>query len=167
MEIVQAVSADELNQVRQLMRAFVEWHRWRHSDELNMVGRYFDEKSFVAELESLPGSYAPPKGRLLLALEEGQPAGCAALRAIDSKICEMKRMFVYPQFHSQGIGRALAERLIGEARQSGYSCIRLDTGPKQVEAQTLYRSLGFKEIEPYYDVSDELKHWLLFMELCL
>jgi N-acetylglutamate synthase and related acetyltransferases len=167
MEIIEAVSEDQINQVRQLMRAFVSWHKDRHSDELALIDRYFDENTFAAELASLPGQYAPPPGRLFLALEEGQPAGCAALRALDAKTCEMKRMFVYPQFHGKGIGRALAERLIHEARQIGYSCMRLDTGPKQFEAQTLYHSLGFKEIEPYYTVPEELRHWLLFMELSL
>jgi putative acetyltransferase len=167
MEIAQAASEDQLNQVRQLMHAFVNWHKVRHAADLPLIERYFDGNTFAAELASLPGKYVPPPGRLLLALEEGQPAGCAALRALDAKTCEMKRMFVYPQFHGKGIGRALAETLIREARQIGYSCMRLDTGPKQFEAQALYRSLGFKEIDPYYPVSEELQHWLLFMELSL
>jgi ribosomal protein S18 acetylase RimI-like enzyme len=79
----------------------------------------------------------------------------------------MKRMFVRPQFQGQGVGRALAERLIASARATGYSLMRLDTGFLQVEAQTLYRSLGFREIEPYYPVPEAVRGGALFMELLL
>jgi GNAT superfamily N-acetyltransferase len=98
---------------------------------------------------------------------DGQPAGRVALRRFDARSCEMKRMFVDPSFQGRGAGRALAERLIGEARTSGYSRMLLDTGFLQVEAQNLYRSLGFTEIAPYYAVSDTVRRGALFMELQL
>jgi len=167
MIIFQASKEIELEQVRRLMRTFIEWHRQRHANHLELIDQYFDQNTFEAELTALPGKYSPPRGRLLLAYEQNQPAGCVALREIDAVTCEMKRMFVYPQFHGQGIGRALAETVIREARAIGYTRMRLDTGPTQVEAQGLYRSLGFKVISPYYDLPENLKNWLVFMELTL
>ena len=167
MEIFQATTKAYLDEVRALMRAFIAWHRLRHFEDIALVDQYFDKMAFDAELAGLPGKYAPPRGRLMLAFQDDQPAGCVALREIDESFCEMKRMFVYPQFHRQGVGRALAEALIRDAKSSGYTCMRLDTGCKQVEAQRLYRSLGFKEIQPYYDLPEKLQNWLVFMELPL
>ena len=167
MKIVQPFTVKELDDVRALMRAFVDWHRQRHATDINLINAYFDEDAFAAELTALPGKYAPPNGRLFLALQDDIPAGCVALREVDGEAGEMKRMFVYPQFQGRGLGRALAEKVIHEARLIGYSSLRLDTGPKQVEAQGLYRSLGFKTIAPYYPVPDFLKNWLLFFQLDL
>jgi putative acetyltransferase len=102
------------------------------------------------ELAGLPGDYAPPEGRLLLLECEGQLAGCVALRKFDSGICEMKRLYLRPQLRGKGVGRALAERIIAEARQIGYRQMRLDTvGPVMKDAVEMYRKLGFKEIAPY------------------
>ena len=157
----------ELDQVRALMRAFVAWHRGRHGDDLALIDRYFDAAAFEAELASLPGKYAPPGGRLLLATYEGRGAGCVALRRIDERACEMKRMYVDAGLHGKGIGRALGAAIVAEARAAGYRTMYLDTSIRQHEAQALYRSLGFGEIEPYYDVTPELRDWLVFMELPL
>ena len=167
MEVLQAITEAQLEDVRALMRAFIDWHRQRHSDDLALIDQYFDKTAFDTELATLPGKYVPPQGCLLLAVQQNLPAGCVALREIDADFCEMKRMFVYPQFHQQGLGRSLAEALIREAKLSGYTCMRLDTGRKQVEAQSLYRSLGFKEIKPYYELPEKLQNWLVFMELKL
>jgi len=166
-KILNATADDQLNHVRDLIRAFVAWHRQRHQKDLSLIDQYFDAKAFEEELATLPGKYAPPKGRLQLALYNDQPAGCIALRELDTRICEMKRMFVYPELHGKGIGRALAEILIREAQSIGYRRMQLDTSVRQVEAQNLYRSLGFKEIAPYYELPEELKSWLVFMELSL
>ena len=95
------------------------------------------------------------------------PAGCVALRQIDAEACEMKRMFVYPQFHGLGIGRALADAVIERARQLNYARMLLDTSWRQKEAQALYRSYGFRDVAPYYDLPDDLRSWLVFMELPL
>ncbi len=149
------------------MRAFVAWHRQRHLQDLTLIDSYFDGAAFEAELAGLPGKYAPPHGGLLLAMAGDQPAGCVALRGIDSTRCEMKRMFVYPQYRGQGIGRALAEAVIRDARGIGYRCMLLDTSIRQVEAIALYRRQGFRDIPPYYDVSEALRNWLVFMELQL
>ncbi len=107
-------------------------------------------QNFDQELAALPGDYAPPAGRLLLAEYEGQLAGCVALHKLDAGICEMKRLYLRPQFRGKGIGRALAERIIAEARQIGYQRMRLDTvEPVMKDAVAMYRKLGFKEIAPY------------------
>jgi len=158
---------EQIEQVRALMRAFVDWHRERHIEDHELIDEYFNAKDFEEELASLPGKYSPPKGRLLLALHDSQPAGCAALHKIDDRACEMKRMFVYPQFQGKGVGRALAEALIQEARLIGYTSILFDTSFRQAEAQGLYRSLGFVKIEPYYELPEELQNWLVFMKLKL
>lgn len=166
-EIHNATSEPQLDQVRHLLRAFVDWHRRRHIEDRQLIDDYFADKAFEEELARLPGKYAPPSGRLLLAHFNGQTAGCAALRSIDHQTCEMKRMFVYPEFHGQRIGRALAEHLIQEARQIGYRSMLLDTSFRQTEAQNLYKKMGFQPIAPYYELPENLKDWLVFMALKL
>jgi GNAT superfamily N-acetyltransferase len=156
-----------LDDVRALMRAFVAWHRERHVEDLALIDEYFDKKEFEDELASLPGEYSPPDGQLLLAWDDDKPAGCVALRRIDSQACEMKRMFLYPQYLGKGIGRSLAQAIIRDARAAGYSTMRLDTSWRQQEAQALYSKLGFQRIDPYYDCPLVLKDWLVFFELRL
>jgi putative acetyltransferase len=111
-------------------------------------------QNFDKELAELPGDYVPPTGRLLLAEYEGQLAGCVALHqlspGIGSEFCEMKRLYLRPQFRGKGLGRALADRIIAEARQIGYRRMRLDTvEPVMKDAVAMYRKIGFKEIPPY------------------
>jgi putative acetyltransferase len=107
-------------------------------------------QNFDKELAGLPGEYAPPEGRLLLVECEGQLAGCVALHKLGRGICEMKRLYLRPQFRGKGLGRALAERVIAEARQVGYRRMRLDTvEPVMKDAVAMYRKLGFKQIAPY------------------
>jgi|SRR5580698_5274892 putative acetyltransferase len=109
-------------------------------------------QNFDQELASLPGHYAPPDGRLLLAEYESQLAGCVALHKLASESCEMKRLYLRPQFRGKGLGRAFANRIISEARAIGYQRMRLDTvEPVMKDAVAMYRRLGFKEIAPYCD----------------
>jgi putative acetyltransferase len=107
-------------------------------------------QGFDRELANLPGEYAAPEGRLLLAWKTDQAAGCVALHALAEGIGEMKRLYVRPAFRGMGLGRTLAERAIAEARAIGYTRMRLDTiAATMVEAVGLYRQLGFAEIAPY------------------
>lgn len=121
-------------------------------------------QNFEKELANLPRDYAPPQGRLLLALDGAQIAGCVALRQIDGETCEMKRLYVRPAFRGQGVGRELATTIIEQARSIGYVRMRLDTFSSMKEAIALYQSLGFRPIEPYRHNPIE---GAIFMELGL
>lgn len=135
----QAASTAQIAQVRELFL-----------DYAKSLGFSLCFQNFDQELAALPGHYAPPKGRLLLAEYDGQLAGCAALRELEAGICEMKRLYLRPALRGKGLGRAIAERLIAEARKIGYTRMRLDTvEPVMQDAVAMYRRLGFREIPPY------------------
>jgi len=138
--LVQVETPQQVEDVRQLLREY--------EASLN-VSLCF--QGFETELAELPGDYAPPRGRLLLGYDGGRPAGCIALRALDDETCEMKRLYLRPGFRGRGAGRRLAAAVISEARTLGYKRMRLDTLAAMREARTLYESLGFKRIVPYYD----------------
>jgi putative acetyltransferase len=135
----QAESSAQIAQVREL---FLEYAQ--------SLGFSLCFQNFDQELAGIPGDYAPPAGRLLLVEREGQLAGCVALHKLGPGVCEMKRLYLRPQFRGKGLGRALAERIITEARQIGYRRMRLDTvEPVMKDAVAMYRKLGFEEIAPY------------------
>ena len=142
--ITQAQSTAQIAQAREL---FLEYAQ--------SLGFSLCFQNFDTELAGLPGDYAPPEGRLLLAEYEGQLAGCVALHKLaaqkdDDGICEMKRLYLRLQFRGKGLGRVLADRVIAEARQIGYRRMRLDTvEPLMKDAVAMYRKIGFQEIAPY------------------
>jgi putative acetyltransferase len=152
--IVQASSPSQIAQAREL---FLEY---ANTLNFSLCFQNFDE-----ELATLPGHYAPPKGRLFLGEFEGHLAACVALRGLDEKICEMKRLYLRPAFRGKGLGRILADHLISEARHIGYDLMRLDTvEPVMKDAVAMYRRLGFREIPPYRDNPNP---GALYMELDL
>ena len=106
-------------------------------------------QGFTEELATLPGDYARPTGRLALAFQGNEVAGCGALRPLSSDVCEMKRLYVRPAFRGKGAGGAMIDALISSAREIRYQRMRLDTLPSMASAIAIYRSLGFKEIAPY------------------
>jgi ribosomal protein S18 acetylase RimI-like enzyme len=139
LEICQAESDSHIESIRTL---FLEYAQ--------SLGFSLCFQSFDQELAGLPGDYARPEGRLLLASVEGAPAGCVALHKLSAEICEMKRLYVRPQFRGKDLGKILAERVMAEARQTGYKQLRLDTvEPMMRTAVAMYRNLGFREIAPY------------------
>ena len=115
----------------------------------NSLGIDLGFQDFENELATLPGKYALPGGRLLLAWDGDHAVGCVALRPIDREHCEMKRLYVQPAMRGTGLGRALAERVCDEARTAGYRQICLDTLPSMQAAVGLYTDLGFAPVEPY------------------
>ncbi len=137
--IYQAINPEQVNQVRTLFQEYAE-----------SLGFSLCFQSFDKELAGLPGDYSPPAGRLLLAELEGKIAGCVALHKLSDGVCEMKRLYVRPEFRGKALGRALAERVIAEARAAGYLRMRLDTVVGKMDsAIALYRRLGFREVSPY------------------
>jgi len=149
-EIVPATLPEQIEEARSL---FLEYG--------NSLGFSLCFQSFDEELKNLPGAYAPPGGRLLLARSGDHAAGCIALRKLDTGICEMKRLYVRPGDRGLGLGRMLAERLIAEARAIGYERMRLDTiASAMKDAVALYRRMGFREIAPYSSIPMESALWL-------
>jgi putative acetyltransferase len=156
MRIVPADTKEAVHQVSLLFREYAEG-----------LGVDLSFQNFEKELAELPGEYAQPDGALLLALAEDNSShgpsahilegiapgtaasGCVALRKIDCDVCEMKRLYVRTAYRGLGVGRALALAVIDSARATGYRSMRLDTLPQMGEAQSLYGSLGFREIPPY------------------
>jgi GNAT superfamily N-acetyltransferase len=139
MELIQALSPEHIEQARKL---FLEY--------ADSLGFSLSFQGFDEELKNLPGAYAPPTGRLLLARHQGQAAGCVALRPLDRQVCEMKRLYVRSAYRGKGVGRVLVDRIIGEARTIGYERMRLDTIESSMQdAIALYRRRGFREIAPY------------------
>ena len=139
-EVEQATTPSHIQTIRDLFREYEAFL------QVDLCFQHFEE-----ELASLPGKYAPPRGVLLLASAHGLTAGCVAMRPLNGKVCEMKRLFVRPAYLGQGIGKKLALSVMERARAAGYARMRLDTLEKLGTALSLYAALGFQPCPPYYD----------------
>lgn len=139
LSIVEAKTTTQIEQARALFLEYAE-----------SLGFSLCFQSFDQELAELPGDYAPPAGRLLLAEKDGRALGCVALHRLDEETCEMKRLYLRPELRGSGAGRLLAEHIIAEARSIGYRRMRLDTVAGKMDAAiSLYRRLGFREVPAY------------------
>ena len=150
-QFIQAASADQIENARMLFREYEAW-----------LGFDLCFQNFEDELRTLPGRYAEPEGRLLLVYADEKLAGCVAMRKLEVSVCEMKRLYVRPEFRGKGLGNNLIEKLIDDARSIGYHTMRLDTYPPNMEkAVRLYESHGFEPTPAYYNNPTE---GVLFME---
>ncbi len=139
--VAEASSVVDIDDLRTL---FIEYQRW--------LGQDLTFQNFSAELATLPGDYAPPRGCMLLARHvDGTAVAGVAMKPLSAGTCEMKRLFVRRPWRGTGLGRTLAEAIIEAGRAAGYSRMRLDTFSRLTPATKLYRSLGFREIAPYYE----------------
>lgn len=156
-EMIKLIPAATVEQIEVIRELFTEYQRWLN---FSLCFQGFDE-----ELAALPGKYAPPLGRLYIAECGGKTAGCIALRPMDEPgICEMKRLYVRDEFRGQGIGKYLTKTILADAKEIGYTAMRLDTLQRMETARSLYRNLGFNIIPAYYhNPLDEV----VYMELPL
>ena len=158
--ISQANSEAEIAAIRELMREYASW-------AFTLVpgsDKAPTWEGFDRELATLPGVYGPPVGRLLLAMQDGLPAGCVCLKAHDAATSELKRLYVRPTFRGQNIGQKLVTMLIQEARQSGYQRIVLDSHISMKRAHAIYQEAGFNLASPPDDFPENLKPIVVFME---
>ncbi len=160
MQIRTVTQGDDLEAVKDLFREYFDWVNHDLGFDLSYQGA-------EAELRALPGSFSPPGGCLLLADAGGESAGCGALRALAPGVCELKRMYVRLPYRGQGLGRAIGQELLRQARSKGYRLARLDTEVSLEVAQRLYASLGFRAIPPYYEVPADILRRSVFMEAAL
>ena len=157
--ISQVNSQAEIAAVRELMREYAAWaFTLVPGSEKAPPWKGFDE-----ELANLPGIYAPPAGRLLLAMQDGQAAGCVCLKAHDAATSELKRLYVRPTFRGQNIGLQLVKMLVEEARQARYQRIVLDSHSSMKKAHAIYQEVGFKLTSAPDDFPEDLKPIVVFM----
>jgi putative acetyltransferase len=157
--IVEVRDGDDLRQAGRLLAEYFAWL----ADDLAALG--IDVAgAHRLEVASLPGEYAPPGGRLLLARRGGEPAGCVALRRLEPAICELRRLYIRPPWRGAGLGRSLLLAALAAARDMAYERVRLNTLPSMAQARALYGDLGFREVPPYRAASIP---GLTFLELTL
>ena len=159
--IVLASAPDEYEAFGLLIREHWEWLRGRYADMVDAIG---DHQGLSDELDHLSTVYGPPRGKVFLALRDGQVVGGIAYRDLGDGACEMKRLFVPVRFQGHGTGRRLCETLIEAATADGYDVMRLDTGEKNSEALVMYESLGFQPCPAYHEYPPQLMAHLLFLE---
>ena len=158
--ITQVESKADIEFAREVLAEYMAW-------TLSVEGDAHDAPTFRGhreELAELPGVYMPPAGRLFLARETGQTAGCVAIKPNDTRVCELKRLYVRPTFRGRGLGERLVRRAIDEARSIGYKQMILDSHISMGSAHAIYRSLGFGLVDAPADFPDRFKPVIVFME---
>lgn len=165
--VVRAVTVEQIQRVQELFTEYFDFLRTDVDTGVSDLNDVPQLAGYEEEVATLPGRYAPPNGCLLLAEHEGQAAGCVAFYKFEDGVCEIKRLWVRPQFRGKKISRLLVERLIEEAREVGYTAIVLSTVDILKEARALYESLGFKTTAPYFDLPEVMLAHEIFMRLDL
>jgi GNAT superfamily N-acetyltransferase len=158
--ISQVETEEQIAAARELMREYLDW-AFTLGIGKNQAPTF---EGLDEELQTLPGIYAPPKGRLLLAKQDGQPAGCVCFKGHNSTTCDLKRFYVRPTFRGLKIGWQLVNKLVDEARASGYQRMVLDSHIEMKKAHALYQAVGFRIVEIPDDFPKELKPFVVFME---
>ena len=166
LEIVPAETEEHYRQLRELMAELTAWDT-AQVIELGLDAKAMLDFYYRAYEETLPGDLAPPEGCLLFATYSAKPAGCAGFHRMTAEVCEMKRMYVRPEFRRSGVGRELVRRLIEAARAAGYGVMRLETTTFMHKAIALYSALGFRTCEPYYVIPESFRPITVFMDLNL
>ena len=160
MKIIQVSKDDDLADVRQLFREYCQWLAEVH-------GVIIDTDTVEKELRSLPGEYAPPKGRLIIAYQDDKPVGCGALKPLDEQVCVINRNYIKSAFRGKGYGKILVRRLIEDAKIIGYQRVRLETYSFMYAAQALYCSLGFRIIPNAQNTPHDKQKSTIIMEVVL
>ena len=166
--MITIVQVETEAQIRQAQALFEEYFEFLRTDVDNTVADLDDVPPLAGyrdEIAGLPGKYAPPEGRLLIARYGAEAAGCVAFYEFGEGVCEVKRLWTRPQFRGKKIGRTLVETLIEEARQIGYSMMLLSTAGVLTEALSLYGSVGFEKTAPYFDMPEAMLDHEIFMKL--
>ena len=166
LEILPADSSIQLQQVRELLVEHIAWDTAQVS-QLGLNGQEALDFYYASGEEVLPGVFAPPEGRMFLATHSAKPAGCGAFHRMTPQACEMKRMYVRPEFRRMQIGRQLTLALIAAAKESGYGVMRLETTTFMIQAIAMYSSLGFKACPAYYVIPESFRAITVFMQLSL
>jgi len=159
-KIEQVSTPDQVAAVRDLMREYLDWTQTVEKD----AWRAPTFHGIDGELASLPGPYSPPAGRLLVAVQDGQVAGCVALKPHDAHTVELKRLYVRPGFRGHRIGEQLVSAVMAEARKIGYRRVILDSHISMTRAHDLYRAAGFQLVGAPDDFPAHLKPVVVFME---
>ena len=166
-EVVAISRAETRAAIRDIVALFREYTDWAFTLTSTLAETPPTFEGFEEELASLPGIYAPPAGRLLLATVDGRPAGCIALKPHDRDTAELKRLYVSPTFRGRAIGERLVAALIAGARDAGYRRIVLDSHVSMTRAHDIYRQAGFRTVDAPADFPEVLKPIVVFMELDL
>ena len=164
LEIIQAQTETQIQQVREISRDYIGWLIEREKANGVYDPDFYAAYGYDSGEAPLPGEFIEPNGRLLLALDKGQPAGCIGLLRIGAEVCEMRLLFVREAYHGRGIGKGLVMALLDEGKKMGCTSMRLDTTKVLTSAVRLYQALGFAEIAPYHEYENVPKDLQLFME---